>query len=248
MGAKMPVSRLISFGVALLVSLIASEPSAARDASGTAVAVVQATEVTGDVGQRPLQTLDAVYMGDRIATENTGEAQIIFRDQTKLVVGPTSIVVVDSFVFSDDDSASSVGMSATKGVFRFITGLSQKQAYSIKTPSATIGVRGTAFDMYLAPTGETAIAMFEGSARVCNRLDVCLELLAGCSILIVDNDGRFTQLTTLEERSRWLNTGFPYVFSQISLQPDFRIDVSACMIRWASLDIDVEDPPSASPH
>jgi hypothetical protein len=247
MGAKMPFSRLIFSGVAFLL-LIASEQSAARDPSGTAVAVVQATEVAGDLGLQPLQTLDAVYMGDRIATESTGEAQIIFRDQTKLVVGPTSVVVVDSFVFNDDNSASSVGMSAAKGVFRFITGVSQKQAYSIKTPSATIGVRGTAFDMYLAPTGETAIAMFDGSARVCNRLDVCLELLAGCSILIIDEDGRFTRLRTLEERTRWLNTGFPYVFSQISLQPDFRIDVSACMIRWASIDTELTTPPSASPH
>ena len=237
--------------VAFLVPVILCQQSAARDPSGTAVAVVQATEVTGEVGQRTLQKLDAVYMGDRIATESSGEAQIIFRDQTKLVVGPTSVVVVDSFVFNDDDSARAVGMSATKGVFRFITGVSQKQAYTLKTPTATIGVRGTAFDMYVAPNGETAIAMFEGEARVCNRLlgrlGACVDLKAGCSIVVIGQDGRITRLNTLEERTQRLNSEFPYVFSQISLDPAFKVDVSACMVRWASFDIDAS-PVSASPH
>lgn len=244
----MSPSRLSVSCIALGAALTIGEQSLARDPSGTAVAVVQATEIIGEVGQRPLETLDVVYMGDTIATENTGEAQIIFRDQTKLVVGPGSVLVVDSFVFNDDGSARSIGMSATKGVFRFITGVSQKQAYSLRTPTATIGVRGTAFDMYVAPSGETAVAMFDGSASVCSRLDVCVDLLAGCSILVVDRDGRPTQLNTPEERRQAFNTSFPYVFSQASLQPDFRADVSACMIRWAILDIDVDTPESASPH
>src|SRR4051794_33917499 len=70
----------------------------ARDASGTAIAVVQATEVNGEAGLKPLQTEDAVFMGDQIKTGEMGEAQIIFLDQTRLVVGENSLVNVDSFV------------------------------------------------------------------------------------------------------------------------------------------------------
>jgi hypothetical protein len=65
-----------------------------------------------------------------------------FRDETKLVVGPNSTMVIDAFVFSDQNTARQISINAVKGAFRFITGKSPKDVYSITTPTATIGVRG----------------------------------------------------------------------------------------------------------
>jgi hypothetical protein len=45
-------------------------------------------------------------------------------------------------VFSDSDTARNISINAVRGAFRFITGKSPKDAYSITTPTATIGVRG----------------------------------------------------------------------------------------------------------
>ena len=83
-----------------------------------------------------------IFSGDRITTDEIGNAQIKFRDDTKLVVGPNSTLVIDAFVFNKDDTARQVSISALKGAFRFISGKSPKDVYRITTPTATIGVRG----------------------------------------------------------------------------------------------------------
>ena len=41
------------------------------------------------------------------------------------------------------------------------------------TPTATIGVRGTAFDVYVGDTGELAIAMINGAVEVCPHSGAC---------------------------------------------------------------------------
>ena len=84
----------------------------------------------------------AVFSGDKIITGPAGSAQVRFRDDTKLVVGPNSVMVVDAFVFSDQDTARQISINAVKGAFRFITGNSPQDAYTITTPTSTIGVRG----------------------------------------------------------------------------------------------------------
>ena len=52
------------------------------------------------------------------------------------------MMVIDAFVFNNDNTARQVSISAVRGAFRFIAGKSSKDAYSITTPTATIGVRG----------------------------------------------------------------------------------------------------------
>jgi hypothetical protein len=110
--------------------------------SGVVLAVVQSSEADGDTGRRTLAVEAPVYSGDHIITGPTGEAQVKFRDDTKLVVGPNSMMVIDAFVFENNDSARQISINAVRGAFRFITGKSPKDAYSITTPTATIGVRG----------------------------------------------------------------------------------------------------------
>ncbi|HVY19873.1 MAG TPA: FecR domain-containing protein [Bauldia sp.] len=110
--------------------------------SGVVLAVVQQSEADGQTGKRVLLVEAPVYSGDHIVTGPTGQAQVKFRDDTKLVVGPNSTMIIDAFVFSDQDSARQISINAVKGAFRFITGKSPKDAYSITTPTATIGVRG----------------------------------------------------------------------------------------------------------
>jgi hypothetical protein len=63
------------------------------------------------------------------------------------VVGPNSNLFVDSFVFNADNTASDVTVSAVKGFFRFISGRSPSETYSIRTRVMTIGTRGTILDI-----------------------------------------------------------------------------------------------------
>jgi hypothetical protein len=127
----------------LAVAAATALTSAGRaDPSGTVIAVVQQSEADGTTGRRTLMQEAAVFSGDKIITGPQGEAQVMFRDQTKLVVGPNSVMVIDAFVFSDQDTARQISINAVKGAFRFITGNSPQDAYTITTPTSTIGVRG----------------------------------------------------------------------------------------------------------
>jgi hypothetical protein len=129
-------------GIAALAAALVVGPAVDAQPSGVVLAVVQQSEIDSATGRRVLVQEAAVFSGDRIITGPGGEAQVKFRDDTRLVVGPNSMMTIDAFVFNDDNTARQISINAVRGAFRFITGNSPKDAYSITTPTATIGVRG----------------------------------------------------------------------------------------------------------
>jgi hypothetical protein len=133
-----------TYGVAFAALALATAwvPAVEAQPSGVVLAVVQQSEIDTATGRRLLEQEAAVFSGDRIITGPNGEAQVKFRDDTRLVVGPNSMMTIDAFVFNDDNTARQISINAVRGAFRFITGNSPKDAYSITTPTATIGVRG----------------------------------------------------------------------------------------------------------
>jgi len=134
--------RSAAAGIAALAAALVVGPAVDAQPSGVVLAVVQQSEIDSATGRRVLVQEAAVFSGDRIITGPGGEAQVKFRDDTRLVVGPNSMMTIDAFVFNDDDTARQISINAVRGAFRFITGNSPKDAYSITTPTATIGVRG----------------------------------------------------------------------------------------------------------
>jgi hypothetical protein len=125
---------------AATISLAGS--AAALDPSGYAVRVDPAVNAAGPVGERLIKLQGAVFMGDEIVANPNGLAQITFIDNTRLVIGPNSRLTIDAFVFNPDNTARKVTMTMIKGSFRFISGNSPDGAYTIRTPTMTIGVRG----------------------------------------------------------------------------------------------------------
>ena len=103
---------------------------------------MQAAHIDGKTGKLILQPAAPMISDDDIITDAVGFVQVKFSDDTKLVVRPNSMMVIDAFVFNSDDTARQVSINAVRGACRFITGKSSKDAYSIATPTATIGVRG----------------------------------------------------------------------------------------------------------
>lgn len=234
-------ARVLRSMAAAAVMLCAASASAfAQQASGTAIAVVQQANVSGQTGRLVLQPEATVFSGDRIETGPQGQAQIIFRDQTKLVVGPNSTMIIDAFVFNDNDTARQISINAVKGAFRFITGNSSKDAYSITTPTSTIGVRGTEFDVSVEnTTGVTRVVNFEGIAIVCRRdasgqvVDPqrdCKRLEDPCTLTISRPRQDVVRYTGDDEefRNRQLRAYFPYVRDQNSLLEPFQVDVAQC--------------------
>jgi hypothetical protein len=84
-----------------------------------------------------------VFDRERIETSGEGNAQIVFLDTSTLTIGRNSVVTLDEFVYDRNAGRGAQAISAARGVLRFVGGgVSHGGGASIRTPTATIGVRG----------------------------------------------------------------------------------------------------------
>ncbi len=93
---------------------------------------------------------ERVALGNDIATGPASRLQILLLDHTNFTVGANARLKVDRFVYDPAKSASAVGLSVTKGAFRFMSGkpLHANPGQSqINTPVASIGIRGTIVEL-----------------------------------------------------------------------------------------------------
>ena len=215
--------------VILAASLIGSFWSAgyAAPEAGKAVAVVQSATATGDNGKRTLNAGMPVSIGERIKTGSSGQVQLVFTDDTKLVVGPNSSLVIEAYLFRSKGTVNKFAVKALGGSFRFITGKSPKKAYSIKTPAATIGIRGTSFDFTVGRGGEADVVLFSGEAEVCGN-GGCVTLKDACSLASAPRKADVNLVRSQKQRNQRIRDRFPYVVSQAPLRRDFRVSTRSC--------------------
>ena len=164
--------RPLLFLLAGLAAIDLDSRTRAADQIGEALAVIDQATATGTAGEQTLRVGMQLASGDRIRTDAIGQAQLLFKDGTRLVVGPNSDLELDEFVFRAEAAENKFVVNAFNGAFRFITGGAEKDAYLIRTPSATIGVRGTIFD-FAVTSGETNLLLLHGGATVCGETGEC---------------------------------------------------------------------------
>jgi hypothetical protein len=116
----------------------------------------------------PIALGDPITRDEVVRTGIDSQAKVVFLDNTNLAIGPGSTVTMDRFVFSGGETAAQVGVNVVRGALRFTSGSSAARAYDIRTPVATIGVRGTVLDIRHVG-GQTVVALVEGQATVCPR-------------------------------------------------------------------------------
>src|SRR6516162_5239092 len=108
---------------------------------------------------------DEVVRNELVRTAADSDARFVLRDDTNLMLGPSSTLRLDRTVF-DDPKAGDIAIKLTSGTFRFVTGHSNKEAYEIKTPIAPVGVRGTMLDVRVQRQRNT-IFLRTGEVTVC---------------------------------------------------------------------------------
>ena len=160
-----------------LVLVVATFPAAAATDIGVAAAVKN--DVKGSGGA--LAVGSRVFQNEIVTTGVESLAQLMFLDETTLSIGPKSEITLDKFVFNPSKGAGNVIFSATKGAFRFITGSQDPRHYEIRTPVATIGVRGTIVNGFIVAGGLICIVE-EGSAVIGGHV-----VPAGQAIFISNN-------------------------------------------------------------
>lgn len=103
-----------------------------------------------------------VEMNDTITTARTSLG-ITFEDKTKVRITEQSRLVIDDFVYDPKNKdASRMGMKVALGTVRFASGQVAKnnpQKVAIKTPTASIAVRGTDFTMTVDEVGKSLVIL-----------------------------------------------------------------------------------------
>jgi len=211
------LSLLILAGLVTVAAFAA--PASAADKVGEAVRIT--VRVTGQGGA--LAPGDAIHRDERIRSNASGVGAFLFEDGTKLAVGPNSSVVIDNYVYGGGNTVRKLTLGATKGTLRWISGKSGHQAYKIQTPSGTLGVRGTAFDVYVGTNGVTAVMLLNGQAEFCNSSG-CQTLRRRCQFVIARPGGAVSKPRGI---TRGIGIGvsgaeaFPFLSGRASLPRGF---------------------------
>lgn len=116
---------------------------------------VKAEQPDGTV--RVLDLHKQVIPQDVIVTGMKSNVEIVFKDDSVFSQGSDSRTSLDDYVYSEDASASKLLFTMGEGTFRYVTGKVVKQnpdAFALKTPTTTIGIRGTEVFAEVTPEEE----------------------------------------------------------------------------------------------
>lgn len=157
-----------------------SGPLAVRKADGVTKAI--------SIGSR-------IDEGDMVVTEKRTYARLKFNDGSEVTLKPSSQFKVEKFSYDqgkpNDDSAS---LRLIKGGLRTITGQIGKRgnqdSYQMKTPTATIGIRGTIYDAQFCQ-GDSCGAIKPGLYLAVTSGSVVITNSAGVQTTLQVNAGQY---------------------------------------------------------
>jgi hypothetical protein len=145
----------------LLSLFIALDVSAAigtmNEVQGTAIEIKRKQNAITGKANVGIESMDSISVGSK------SQVGITFNDNSKVKITENSKLVIDDFVYDPKNSdASKVGMKVALGTVKMASGQIAKnnpQQVNIKTPTATIAVRGTDFAMTVDEAGRSIVAL-----------------------------------------------------------------------------------------
>jgi hypothetical protein len=190
--------------------------------------------VTGTLGTeaRQLKTGFRVHRNELLQTGPSAQAEVKLDDNTKLALGPEAELRLDEYALGTGNDAKTISLKFLKGTFRFLTGSNSSESYKIETPSATIGVRGTVFDVYIEPGGDTFVLLHKGEVEVCSRARTCRPHRQVGRVV------RATVPGIVSEPMKWtvglvpgigVTQAFPFVGKRLVIDPVKRLTPSAIL-------------------
>lgn len=214
---------LLALILAALVAGAAPARAAPGDDIGTSVRVVNLVTGTFEKDKRDLATGDSVRQDELISVSDDGLGEIILNDDTALALGPGARLKLDQFVYDPDIDGGAIVVNLVRGAFRFITGIAAKPAYVIKTPTASITVRGTIFDVYVQDNGVSWLLLVEGAIEACNDRDECGVLDEPGKLIRITPDGGVGNVlpwADLATDELPFDTAFPFIVTPPEVDPD----------------------------
>ena len=128
-------------------------------------------EVTEQIGQDASISRDkdtivvgkgtGINMNDTITTSKA-KLNLTFEDNTKVAMTQQSKLVIDDFVYDPNSGTGTLAMNVAMGTVRYASGAISKNSREnvrLRTPTATISVRGTDFTMTVDEIGRSLVIL-----------------------------------------------------------------------------------------
>lgn len=162
--------------------LLLAAPSFAVERAAVVLFSQGNVNASSENSSRPLSKGDDVVAGDTIHTGSNGRIQMRFTDGGLVSLTPNSSFAVEEYTQPSANSEGSLSFGLIKGGLRTLSGSIGKtnpSNYQMKTPVATLGIRGTQFIVQI--DGEiTRVHVGEGGVYLFNEFGE-LDLNAGDS-------------------------------------------------------------------
>lgn len=146
------------------------------------------TEIVRDKKSISSQVNTAVEMNDTVSTAKA-KAELTFEDATKVRLTEHSKMIIDDFVYDPKKGSGKLAINMALGTARYASGQIAKnnpQQVAIKTPTASIAVRGTDFSMTVDELGRSLIMLLPScDSKGCVTGAIEVSNLAGVVILDV---------------------------------------------------------------
>lgn len=110
--------------------------------------------VTGDASvtttgiKRKAEAGTPIHLGSVLRTGTQSSMGVTFKDETVMSFGPDTEITIDEYLYVPAQEKLGLVAKLAKGSLNYISGVIAKlkpEAVSVKTPSGTIGIRGTQF-------------------------------------------------------------------------------------------------------
>lgn len=149
------------FAALLLAPLLAFAQGTVQHLSGT----LHVQRPDGSV--RLLSEKSQVLTGDVVSTERDSYAQIRLTDGGQITLRPNTQLRIEGYEFSENEpQKDNFVFALLKGGMRAVTGLigkrANRDAYRLRTATATVGIRGTDFNAIEVPPGASGNAPAPG--------------------------------------------------------------------------------------
>ncbi|KQV54431.1 MULTISPECIES: FecR domain-containing protein [unclassified Duganella] len=161
---KCTATKLAGHGLVLASLWLAAALALAAPVAGTVIQLngpLMARKADGTA--KVLSIKSEVENGDTLVTEKSTYALVRFIDNSEITLRPGSTLTIENFSFdSGKQEADRAQFNLVKGGLRSVSGLlgkRSKEKFELKTPAATIGIRGTLFVAEIvAPAGKLPAA------------------------------------------------------------------------------------------
>jgi hypothetical protein len=145
----------------LIITLLLFSPINSIAGVGKVTEQTGPTEIVRNKKSLSSSLNTAVEMNDTVSTARA-KATLTFEDKTTVKLTEHSKMIIDDFVYDPKKGAGKLGMKMALGTARYASGQIAKnnpQQVAIKTPTASIAVRGTDFSMTVDELGRSLVVL-----------------------------------------------------------------------------------------